>query len=114
MAVELIPVAVVLKFPEVKVKLFAPELIDDAESPDSAKAPDVPVMFVAPVVCVKPFDAVSSPADVIVPVPVVEILPVVVTASPAVAGESVVPVLFQKPKIPEVGAVEVSCLLPSV
>lgn len=114
MAVLFIPVAVVLKFPDVKVKLFAPELIDEAPSPDSAKAPDVPVIFVAPVVCVNPFDAVSSPADVTVPVPLVETLPDVVTASPAVAGDSVMPALFQKPRVPVVGGVEVKLLDPSV
>ena len=49
-AVELIPVAVVLKFPEVKVKLFAPLLIDDADNPDNDKVPEVAVKFSAPVV----------------------------------------------------------------
>jgi hypothetical protein len=48
------PVAVVLKFPDVNVILFAPVLIEDAESPDSVKAPDVPVRFKAPVVRVSP------------------------------------------------------------
>lgn len=113
-AVLFIPVAVVLKFPDVKVKLFAPESIDEALSPDSANAPDVPIIFVAPVVCVNPFEAVKVPAEVIVPVPEVEMVPEVVTASPAVAGESVVPVLFQKPKVPVVGAVVVKTLEPSV
>jgi hypothetical protein len=40
---------------------------------------------------VAPREPVSSPAEVIVPVLVVEMFPVVVTLSPAVVGESVVP-----------------------
>jgi hypothetical protein len=77
-AVPLIPVAVVLKLPEVTVKLFAPVLIEEAPSPDSAKAPEVPVKLIAPVVRVNPLLAVKSAAEVMVPEPVVEILPVVV------------------------------------
>jgi hypothetical protein len=77
MAVELIPVAVVLKLEDVIVKALEPVLILDADSPDNARAPDVPVKLIAPVVTVKPFDAVSSPAEVIVPVLVVVRLPVV-------------------------------------
>ena len=42
-----------------------------------------------------PLVPVISPAEVIVPVPVVEMFPVVVIASPAVAGERVVPLLLQ-------------------
>jgi hypothetical protein len=57
--------------------------------------PDVDVRLNAPVVSVNPLDAVRSPALVMVPLPVVEILPDVVTASPAVAVDSVVPVLDQ-------------------
>ena len=93
--VELIPVAVVLKLPEVNKILFAPKLADDAPSPDKVSAPEVPVRFSAPVVKVSPLLAVRSPAEVTVPVPEVEIFPEVVTASPAVLGESVVPVLLQ-------------------
>ncbi len=74
-AVELIPVAVVVKLPEVKLMLFEPALMDDAESPERDRAPDVAVRFSAPVVCVKPFEAVSVDAEVIVPEPLVEILP---------------------------------------
>ncbi len=76
--------------------------------------PEVEVRLKAPVVIVNPLEAIRAPAEVIVPVPVVEIFPDVVIASPAVAGERVVPVRFQNPKLPDVGAVEVSCLLPSV
>jgi hypothetical protein len=49
-----------------------------------------PDIVVAPVI-VAPVEPVSNPAYVMVPVPVVEILPLVVTASPAVVGESTVP-----------------------
>lgn len=83
-------------------------------SPVEEMAPDVDVRFKAPVVCVSPFDAVNVPALVTVPVPEVEMFPDVVTASPAVAGDSEVPVLFQKPRTPEVGAVVVKTLVPSV
>lgn len=113
-AVELIPVAVVFKLPAVNKILFAPKETDEAPSPDKVKAPDVPVRFRAPVVKVKPLDAVKRPADVIVPVPVVEIFPDVVTASPALLGDNVVPVLFQYPSTPDVGGVDVSCLPASV
>lgn len=113
-AVELIPVAVVLKLPEVNKILFAPKFIDEEPSPDNVKAPDPAVKLSAPVVRVNPFEAVNSPADVIVPVPVAEILPDVVIASPELLGESVVPVLFQKPNTPDVGAVEVRPLVPFV
>ena len=58
--------------------------------------------------------AVNKPAEVTVPVPVDEMFPEVVTASPAVFGESVVPVLFQKPMIPVEGGVDVKFLDPSV
>jgi hypothetical protein len=67
-----------------------------------------------PAETVRPFEAVRSPAEVIVPVPDVEIFPEVVTASPAVAGDNVVPVLFQKPRFPVEGAVVVRTLEPSV
>ena len=77
-AVPLIPVDVVLKLAEVKVKSFAPVLMEEAPKPESESAPDVAVRFKAPVVSVNPLDAVSSPADVIDPVPVVTILPGVI------------------------------------
>lgn len=77
-AVLFIPVAVVLKCPEVNVMSFAPEFIEEALKPERAKAPEVAVKLSAPVVRVKPFDAVSDPAEIIVPVPVVEIFPEVV------------------------------------
>src|SRR5579871_3788302 len=66
-AVELIPVAVVLKFPEVIKRLFAPVEMVEALSPERFNAPDVPVRFNAPVVKVKPFCAVNSALDVMVP-----------------------------------------------
>jgi hypothetical protein len=106
--VELIPVAVVLKFPDVNIRLLAPVEIEDADKPDNVIAPDVPVILIAPVVSVNPLLALSNPAEVIVPVPVVEIFPDVVITSPAVVGDKVVPVLFQNPKFPDVGAVVVS------
>lgn len=68
MGVELMPVAVVLKFEEVKVKAFTPVEIDEADKPDRVSAPEVAVRESAPVVKVRPL------ADVIVPEPVVEIL----------------------------------------
>ena len=74
-AVLLIPVAVVLKFPEVIVRFVAPVLIEEAVKPDKANAPLVAVRLSAPVVSVNPLEAVRSPAEVTVPVPLVEILP---------------------------------------
>jgi len=61
MAVPLIPVAVVLKLPDVKVILLAPVLIDEADRPDKAKAPEVPVKFKAPVVRVNPDENLPVP-----------------------------------------------------
>jgi hypothetical protein len=57
-AVELIPVAVVLKLDDVNVKALAPVEIEEAESPDKVNVPDVPVRFRAPVVRVSPLEAV--------------------------------------------------------
>ena len=71
MAVPLIPVAVVLKLPDVKVKLLAPVLIDVAPSPDKFKAPDVAVRFKAPVVWVNPLEAVKVWLEVKAPLLVV-------------------------------------------
>jgi len=80
MAVLLIPVVVVLKlvavtkkFPAVRLRLLAPVLIEDADSPDRVIAPEVPEILTAdPAVTVNPLEAVSSPLEVIVPVPVVD------------------------------------------
>ena len=72
-AVELMPVAVVLKLEEVKVNAFAPASIAEAESPVKFNVPEVAVKFSAPVVWVNPLEAVKVPAEVMVPVPVVEI-----------------------------------------
>lgn len=66
-AVELMPVEVVLKLPEVKVTLFDPKLIDEADNPDKVRVPDVAVKVNAPVVWVKPFEAVSVELEVTVP-----------------------------------------------
>jgi len=60
MAVELIPVAVVLKLLEVIVKALAPVEILEASKPDKERVPDVAVKFKAPVVKVKPLEAVSN------------------------------------------------------
>jgi hypothetical protein len=76
-AVELIPVAVVLKLEEVNVNALAPVEIEEADKPERVKAPEVPVRFKAPVVSVSPLLAVTSPekvgfptvAKVIVPAP---------------------------------------------
>jgi hypothetical protein len=78
MAVEFMPVAVVVIFPEVKVILLAPVLIEEALKPDKERAPEVPVRFKAPVVKVNPLEAVRAPAELMVPVPVVEIFEEVV------------------------------------
>ena len=59
---ELIPVAVVLKLLEVKVRAFDPVSIDEAENPDKFKLPEVAVKFNAPVVSVNPLLAVRRPA----------------------------------------------------
>ena len=99
--------AVIAAVPEVKVSV-------KAVRPVELIVPDVEVNDKAPVVIVKPLLAVNNPAEVMVPVPEVEMLPEVVTASPEVTGDKVVPVLFQKPKFPEVGAVVVKTLDPSV
>src|SRR5512142_849941 len=74
---------------------------------------DPPDIAVTPVI-VAPVEPVSNPAEVIVPVPVVEILPLVVTASPDVVGDSIVPVRFQYPRSPVAGGVVVSPLAASV
>ena len=72
--VALIPVAVVLKFPEANVTLFAPKFSEDEDIPDKDIAPEVPVRFRAPVVRVNPSEAVKvlenvfAPAKVCVPV----------------------------------------------
>jgi len=95
MAVELIPVEVVLKFPAVIVKLLTPVEMEEADRPERDKAPEVAVRLRAPVVRVNPLEAVNKPAEVIVPVLVVEILPVVEIASPEVPGLKVVPDRFQ-------------------
>ena len=68
MAVALIPVEVVLKFPAVKVRLFAPVLIEEAPRPERARVPEVPVRFKAPVVKVKPLEAVKVDENLPVPV----------------------------------------------
>ena len=67
-AVELIPVAVVLKFPAVKRMLFAPKDMEEDESPDSVSVPEVAVRFKAPVVKVKPLEAVRVEENLPVPV----------------------------------------------
>ena len=87
-AVLLIPVAVVLKLPDVKVKLFPPVLIDEAPSPESANAPLVAVRFSAPVVKVRPLDAVIKLAAVRVPVK----FAVEVIVWPLISPEAMVPV----------------------
>lgn len=93
MAVELIPVAVVLKLPEVTVKLLTPVLMAEADRPDNVSAPDVAVKDNAPVVWVKPLEAVNVPADVTAPVPVVEMFPVVDSVpSSLIVKESTPPV----------------------
>ena len=62
-AVPLMPVAVVLKFPEVKTRLLAPAEIDEVPRPDNASAPEVAVRFNGPVVRVRPLYSVASPVD---------------------------------------------------
>lgn len=67
-AVELIPVLVVLKLPEVKVRLLTPVLIEEAERPERERAPEIAVKFKAPVVRVSPFEAVRVEENRPVPV----------------------------------------------
>src|SRR5579871_6183126 len=66
-AVELIPVAVVLKLPLVNKMLLEPVLIEALVIPVRLSVPDVAVRFNAPVVWVKPFCAVRSALEVMVP-----------------------------------------------
>lgn len=77
-AVLFIPVAVVLKLPDVIRILFDPKSMDEADNPDSDNAPEVAVKLRAPVVKVNPFEAVSKAFEVIVPEPVVDMFPEVV------------------------------------
>jgi len=72
--VPFIPVDVVLKFPEVNVRLLAPVLIDEAPRPVSDSAPEVPVRLTAPVVKVKPLLAVKVCVEVSAP-PLVVVTP---------------------------------------
>jgi len=51
--------------------------------------------FTAPPVIVAPVVPVSNPAEVMAPVPVAEIFPLVVTSSPKLVGESIMPVRLQ-------------------
>lgn len=59
MAVELIPVAVVLKLDDVKVKALAPVETEEADNPERDSVPEVAVKLSAPVVWVNPLDAVK-------------------------------------------------------
>ena len=70
--------------------------------------------LIAPPLIMVPAVPVSNPAELTAPVPVAEIFPVVVTASPAVVGDSVVPDLCQYPSIPVVGGVDVRRFAPLV
>ena len=111
------PAEVKVRVPEVTVDNVNPfdvvEIVDEPK-PVIDKAPDVDVIFKAPAERVNPFVAVDKPFEVIVPPPVVEIFPDVVTASPALLGDNVVPVLLQYPSTPDVGGVDVSALEPLV
>ena len=109
------PVVVVIPKVEPVDKAIAPA----EEFPIEMAPVEVPVLMfvlkldeafkeaVAPVI-VKPAVPLRSPAELIVPVPVVEIFPEVVIASPEFAGERVLPVLDQYPKVPDDGGVVVS------
>ncbi len=66
-AVELMPVAVVLKLEEVIVRALAPVLMEEADSPERVRAPDVAVRFIAPVVRVRPLEAVRVDENLPVP-----------------------------------------------
>jgi hypothetical protein len=75
-AVELIPVEVVLKWPDVKLMSAPPVVeIEDAVRPERVRAPEVAVKFNAPVVKVKPLEAVKVWETVKAPLFVV-VLPV--------------------------------------
>jgi hypothetical protein len=73
-AVELIPLAVVLKLDEVTVNALTPVLIDEAARPFRANEPLVLVRLTAPVVTLRPLDAVSSWLTVRLP-PLVVVTP---------------------------------------
>jgi hypothetical protein len=90
MAVELIPVEVVVKWPEVKLMSFDPALIDEAERFESAIVPELAVKFKAPVVNVKPSEAVKVSVEVKGPLLVV-VTPV---APRLIAAAVVVPILI--------------------
>ena len=60
MAVPLIPVEVVLKFPEVMVRLLLPREIEEALKPERLRVPLVAVRFRAPDERVKPLEAVNN------------------------------------------------------
>ena len=62
-----IPVAVVLKLPEVKETLFDPKSRDDVPRPDRVRAPDVAVRFKAPAERVNPLEAVKRSSEVKAP-----------------------------------------------
>jgi hypothetical protein len=70
-AVLLIPVAVVLKLPDVMSKLFAPSPMLDAFNPESVITPELPRIFIAPVEL-----PILTPAPALVPI-LVEAVPVV-------------------------------------
>lgn len=67
-AVLLMPVAVVLKLPDVKVRALVPVLMEDAPRPESDREPDVAVKLTAPVVTVSPVAKVPVPAQERLPV----------------------------------------------
>ena len=82
MAVELMPVAVVVKWPEVKLMSLPPALTEEADRPERVKAPLVAVRLRAPVVRVKPLEAVNNWVEVKDPV-----LVVVMPVAPKVMAE---------------------------
>ena len=90
----LMPVAVVLKLDEVKVKALTPVLMEEAPIPDRTIDPEVPVRFKAPVVKVKPLEAVNV-CDTVNP-------PLLVVVTPAFPIET--PVALVVPKFKAVAA----------
>ncbi len=90
MAVALMPLAVVVKLPEVKVNVFVPALLLEFPRPERLREPVVEVRLIAPVERVKPFEAVRSWLTVKAPV-----LLVVIPVAPRVIPEVlIVPILI--------------------
>ena len=113
MAVPLIPVAVVLKLPVVKVRLLPPVLMEDAPRPDNDSVPDVAVRLRAPVVTVNPFATVSEPVKLAALEMVCELMVVTPVSAPTV--RVAVPSVIDPPVIaPEALMVVAPAMAPAL